>query len=110
MSFGWTVHRLEWHFLYDWLPAPTVERYVWLFVPLISARCLLPRSSRVLLAEALGRPKLEVRRLAWTLAGAKVLTVVLFAAGISWADSQSDAYLEAAQEAGVATVLTAGLL
>jgi len=111
VSFGWTVHRLEWHFLYDWFPAPTVERYVWLFVPLILARCLLPLIlARVLLAESLGRPELEVRRIAWTLAGAKVLTVVLFATGIGWADSRSDAYLEAAQETGVATLLTAGLL
>jgi hypothetical protein len=111
VSFAWTVHRLEWHFLYELFAAPTVERYVWFFIPLILARYLLPLLlGRALLAESLDHPELDVRRLVWTLAGAKVLTVLLFTAGIGWANPQSDVYLEAAQEAGVGTVLTAGLL
>lgn len=110
ISFAWTVHRLEWHFLYDWFDAPFVEQHVWLFLPLILARYLLPLLvARSLLAESLGPPEPEVRRFVFTLASAKVLTLLLFTAGIGWANSESDVYLEAAQETGIGTVLTAGL-
>jgi hypothetical protein len=111
ISFAWTVHRMEWHFLYDWFAPGFVERRVALFVPLILARYLLPLFiARSLLIESLGPPSPEARRLVWTLAGTKVLTLLLVTIGIGWANSDSDVYLEAAQETGIGTVLAAGLL
>jgi hypothetical protein len=110
-SFAFTVHRLEWTFLYDWFAASFVEQHVWIFVPVILFRYLLPLIlARFLIAEELGRPDPEALNGCWTLVGAKVLIVLLFACGVGWKNSQSDVYLEAAQEAGIGTVFTAGLL
>ena len=42
IAFGWTVHRLEWGFLYDWFSPPFVEHHVVFFLPAIIARYLIP--------------------------------------------------------------------
>jgi hypothetical protein len=108
---AWTVHRLEWRFLYDWFAAPYVERHVALFLPLILARFAIPLVvARLLVAEALGPPGPRAQRLVWMLAGAKIGSLLLLTVGIAWVNAASDMYLEAAQETGIATVIAFGLL
>jgi hypothetical protein len=111
IALSFTVHRLEWHFLYDVFHAPFVERHVGVFIPLIVARYALPVvAARLVLAETLGTLEAYPRRLVSLLVGTKIASVVLVAFGLAFANAASDIYLESAQEAVIATVVAAGLL
>lgn len=111
VTFAWTVHRLEWGFLYDWFSAPFVERHVAFFLPLILARYLLPLLvARLVIAEELGRETRYPSREVWLLAGWKVASLFLLTVGIAGTSSTTEIYLEGAEETAIAGVLAAGLL
>jgi hypothetical protein len=111
VAFAWTTHWLEWRFLYDWWGAAFVEDHVGWFIPLIVARFAIPvLLARVLLAEGFDDGAPYPRREVWFLVGVKVLTVLLFTCGIGLVSVESDSYLEAAEETGIWTALSAGLL
>ncbi len=112
VSFAWTVHQLEWGFLYDWLSAAFVEKHVLLLLPLILGRYLLPIvAARCLLARELGSGSADYPYgLARLLVGGKVASLLLWTCGIAYVNVTSDLYLEAAQQTGIAVVLWAGLL
>jgi hypothetical protein len=117
VSFAWTLHRLEWSFLYDFWSAAFVERHVAAFAPLLVGRFALPLlAARVLLAREL---EVEVEDqiepggaldMAWLLAGSKVASLMFWSYGIAFVSVASDVYLEAVQETCLACALLVGLL
>jgi hypothetical protein len=111
VTLAWTVHRLEWRFLYGWFRAPIVERHVALFLPLILARYAIPVVlARLLLAEELGAVEPYPHRLVWLFVGGKIIGLLLLTCGLGYASAASDVYLESAEETGITTVVAAGLL
>jgi Metalloenzyme superfamily len=111
VTFAWTVHRLEWGFLYDWFSAPFVERHVAFFVPLILARYLLPLVvARLVLASELDRKQRYPGRAIWFLVGWKVASLFLMTIGIGCTSPTTEIYLEGAEETAIAGVLSAALL
>jgi len=113
VSFAWTLHRLEWAFLYDFWSAGFVERHVASFLPLLMGRFALPLiAARVLLQRELPEAELRTRALglAWLLVGSKVVSLMLWSYGTAFVSVASDVYLEAVQETSLACVLLLGLL
>lgn len=111
VTFAWTVHRLEWAFLYEWFRAPFVEKHVGFFLPLILARYLLPLvAARLLLAQVFGRREPYPGRAVQLLAGAKIASLFLVTAGIGYTSPTTEIYLEGAEETAILGVLSAGLL
>ena len=112
VSFAWTLHRLEWAFLYDFWSAAFVESRVAAFLPLLMGRFALPLiAARVLLRRELGVADDE-RALgwAWLLVGSKVASLMFWSYGTAFVSVASDVYLEAVQETSLACVLLLGLL
>jgi hypothetical protein len=113
VNFAWTLHRLEWRFLYDFWSAAFVERHVSAFLPLLIGRFALPLlAARVLLARELDHPADGARALAWAwlFTGSKVASLMFWSYGIAFVSVASDVYLEAVQETCLACALLFGLL
>lgn len=111
VNFAWTLHRLEWRFLYDFWSAAFVERHVAAFLPLLVSRFALPLlAARVLLARELEGSGARALGLAWMLAGSKVASLMFWTYGIAFVSVASDVYLEAVQETCLACALVFGLL
>ena len=115
VSFAWTLHRLEWRFLYDFWSAAFVEAHVAAFLPLLAGRFALP----LLAARAVLRRELDdaadgssqrALGLAWLLAGSKVASLMFWSYGIAFVSVASDVYLEAVQETSLTWALLLGLL
>ena len=110
-TLAWTVHRLEWHFLYDWFAAGTVEDNVAIFAPAIVLRYLLPMLiMRMLLAEFLQPASPYPLRRITRYAGIKLLSLVFIALGMGMVHAGSEIYFEAVQEITVWAVLILALI
>jgi len=97
-----TLHRLEWHVLYDFFAPSFVERHIGLFLPVIVGRYAIPLVlARRLLAEARPEWVTSSWRGAFGVAIAKVTTLVLVATGYALFNPTSDLFAQA-----VANVLT----
>jgi hypothetical protein len=111
VTLGWTVHRLEWQFLYGWFDAVTVERRVALFLPLILVRYAIPLwIARYLLRDDPRVPDDRATSRMMLIGGMKVLSLLAITYGMAFQSLESDVSLEAAQETGIFTVLMLGLV
>ena len=109
VTLGWTLHDLEWFFIYDWFEAAFVEEQVAYFMPLIALKYLFPLwIVRYLLGETLGYDK-KTRRLAVGIIGGKIFCTLLITTGLGYYLSDSDVYLEAAQECSLMAILVLAL-
>jgi type I phosphodiesterase/nucleotide pyrophosphatase len=109
VTVAWTLHLLEWSFLYDWFSAGVVEQRALLFMPLIGARYVVPvLMARILVADVLGLP--YPRRTVLTGVGVKMLGLVALMTGLGLALPSSGVYLEAVQETAILLTLALGLL
>jgi len=108
---AWTVHRFEWHALYAWFSAATVERRIGWFLPVILLRYALPaRAARRLLVEGAPRASAAAEAHLFALAAAKAMSLALVLLGIGLVEATSDAYLEAAQETAIWLVVMGGVI
>jgi hypothetical protein len=115
INFAWTLHRLEWGFLYDFWGAAFIESHVAAFLPLLVGRFALTLiAARILLRRELPATHAtepnEALGLAWLLSGSKVASLMFWSYGIAFVNVASDVYLEAVQETSLACVLLLGLL
>jgi hypothetical protein len=112
VSFAWTLHRLEWRFLYDFWSAAFVESHVAAFLPLLAGRFALPLlAARVVLRRELDDSSSQrALGIAWLLAGSKVASLMFWSYGTAFVSVASDVYLEAVQETSLTWALLLGLL
>ena len=106
---GWTFHRFEWGYLYDWIDAGFVEEKAALFLIPIAGRYLIPMVVvRVLLAEVFeGQP--YPQRVVNLLAGLKTLSLVLIMWGMAGLLLRSEVFAEAMQQTSLWLLLSAVL-
>lgn len=100
---AWTVHRLEWGFLYEYFDPAFVESEAGWFLPFILLRYAIPVVILRILIPVRPGALLAV-------AAAKLLALLAVATSLGSIDPGSDVYFEAVQEAGVLLVLMLGLL
>lgn len=107
----WTIRDLEWQVLYDWIEPYTVEHNVFLFLPWIIVKTVLPLFIfRMVLRRGMGRDVTFSRDLVLMAAGAKLLSLVLVTTGIGVAEPGTYIYIEAVQQIAVLTMITFGLV
>lgn len=111
VGIAWTVHLFEWHVLYAWFSAASVEKHIGWFLPLILVRYVLPaRAARRLLVEGAPRAAAEAEAHLFTLAAVKATSLALVMLGIGLVQATSDVYLEAAQETAIWLVVMGGAI
>lgn len=111
VTIAWTLHLYEWKFIYELLDPGFVEEHALLFVPLINGRYLIPvLVARLVVHEGFAYQTPYPKRLVWTAAGAKIISLVLILTGLGYGIADSDVYLEAIQEAAALSVFVAALL
>ncbi len=111
VTIAWTLHLYEWKFLYELVDPGFAEEYALLFVPLINGRYLLPMLiARIILHEGFAYRTPYPRRLIWTAAGAKIISMATIMTGIGYVMADSDVYLEAISESAALSVFVAALL
>lgn len=102
VSSGWTFHRLEWGFMFDWFSVRFVEKTVGVFGLLIAARFCLPLfMARYVLRRALPDGWVYPQRSITIVAGLTTFATLLVAMGMAFHLAGSDAYLEAVQETAI---------
>lgn len=111
VTIAWTLHLYEWKFIYELLDPGFVEEHALLLVPVINGRYLIPVfMARIIVHEGFGYQTPYPKRLVWTAAGAKIISLVLVLTGVGYSIADSDVYLEAIQESAALSVFVAALL
>ncbi|MFT7624366.1 MAG: hypothetical protein ACI9WU_003553, partial [Myxococcota bacterium] len=109
MGFEWTIHNLEWGFLYDVFDAGLVEEHVSFFVPFLLAKyALVVVLIRLLFVATLADDFRLHRRFLWA-GAARFASLVMFTVGVGAALPATDVYLEGVQQAAIVFVLLLGL-
>lgn len=102
---GWGMRKLEWGFLYDFLPASMVENYVGLFLPLIALKLCVPALiGRAIISDELHDVPFPAEG-ATMAAGVKVLSLVAISIGVHLVAPSTDLYIEAVEEIAFVLVL-----
>jgi hypothetical protein len=102
---GWGMRKLEWGFLYDFLPASMVENYVGFFLPLIALKLCVPALiARAMISDELYDVPFPAEG-ATMAAGVKVLSLVAISIGVHLVAPSTDLYIEAVEEIAFLLVL-----
>jgi hypothetical protein len=107
----WSGTHLEWHAIYEFASAPTVERYVGWFIPWIALKGLLPWIIILwLLRDRLGAFCPLPARSIMIFFCAKMLALLMLAIGLGGIDTYNRSYLETASVVGAMTMLYLGIV
>jgi hypothetical protein len=107
----WSALHLEWHAMYEWASAATVERYVGWFIPWIALKGLLPWAIvLVVLHDRLGALAALPARALMIVFCAKLLALLMLTIGLAGTDAFNLNYLETACVVAVLTMLYLGVV
>ena len=110
MTLAWTLHNLEWFFLYDWFPEAILEKYIVFFLPFLVLRFMIPV---IMISFILGQffsEKISFsRKQVLLIGGLKLLSLVFIFYGIG-VNSSSNIFFEGVQEAAIFLILLFALL
>lgn len=114
LASGWSVvafsfHRLEWQFLYDWLPAPVVEEMVVWLSPLLLGRYALATWVLCRLLSRHGEGAV-VKQWPATLGLAAIVGVVCLGLGLAMVAAESRLYMDAWKHVAVLLGVSIGAL
>ena len=102
---GWGMRKLEWGFLYDFIPAGVVENYVGFFLPLIAVKlCLLAFIARAVVIDEMRTVPFPTDAAAFA-AGLKIISLLAIGIGLHLAEPSTDLYVEAVQQIAFVLVL-----
>ena len=109
-TLAWTLHNLEWFFLYDWFPEAILEKYIVLFLPFLVFRFMIPVIMISFILGKLFRDRIPFsRKKVLFLGGLKLLSLVFIFYGIG-VNSSSNIFFEGVQEAAIFLILLFALL
>ena len=110
MTLAWTLHNLEWFFLYDWVPEAILEKYILLFLPFLVLRFMIPVIMISFILKQFFREKISFsRKQVIFLGGLKLISLVFIFYGIG-VNSSSNIFFEGIQEAVIFMILLFALL
>jgi hypothetical protein len=111
MTLGWSLGRIEWGFLFDFVSPDLVSRRMGHFYPLILIRYVIPvMVIRLLVTEVLLGKTLMPRRLMAFLVGLKYVMSLGILLGIAVTTSASAVYVGALSHIAVFLLLIIGLV
>jgi hypothetical protein len=110
-SMRWSGTHLEWHAVYDWVRASTLEENVGWFIPWIALKGLTPWVIVLwVLRDRLGPAEPLPAHALLAVFSAKIMLLIMLTGGLGGLDTYNRSYLETASVVGTMVMLYLGLL